>query len=306
MTQDVSPSGDAGPELQTAESREVGRGTKPGPHHPGPIGRHRSGYLPTLDGWRAIACIAVILSHGTPPAYGLVPFGARAVNVFFAISGLLICSRLLGERERWGRISLKSFYIRRAFRIIPPCIFYILMLGALALLEAAPMDRQELISCLLFYRNYLDPSLGHRWTSHLWSLAVEEHFYMIFPCLLVLLGPRRACWWIAGLALCFGLWRVVCDGLSSGGIDTRHTDLCIDRLFWGCWLALLLDLPDWRGRLGRLLTPWSWLGIAGVCIACSVSRAKLGEQSSILQGVLVPLLLAGTVLRPDDLVARIL
>ncbi|SRR5579864_9503947 len=88
-----------------------------------------SGYLPTLDGWRAIAVLSVILFHDARHSYGVFTTAwfhdnsAIGEDVFFAISGLLICSRLLEEENKYGRISLRRFYIRRAFRILPPLIF---------------------------------------------------------------------------------------------------------------------------------------------------------------------------------------
>ena len=99
-------------------------------------------YLPTLDGWRAIAILAVLIAHGTDTVFS--PGGLHAndrlrsflkhgvgVEIFFAISGFLICTRLLQERQRQGRVRLSAFYIRRAFRILPPYLLYLLTIGAL-------------------------------------------------------------------------------------------------------------------------------------------------------------------------------
>ena len=84
----------------------------------------RRGYLPTLDGWRCLAILAVLIDHGTLgfptlQRYSPVRLGPNGVSLFFAISGFLICSRLLEEFEQAGGISLKGFYIRRACRILP-------------------------------------------------------------------------------------------------------------------------------------------------------------------------------------------
>jgi len=89
-----------------------------------PIG----GYLPTLDGWRAIAILAVLLDHAVgysplqsvPRVFALTRVGPNGVSLFFAISGFLICSRLLEEERAYGVISLRGFYVRRACRILPP------------------------------------------------------------------------------------------------------------------------------------------------------------------------------------------
>src|SRR5450432_708876 len=86
-------------------------------------------YLPTLDGWRALAILGVMLCHDSIHTLGpfntgfLYMHGDLGVDLFFAISGILICSRLLTEEESQGFISRKDFYIRRAFRILSPAIF---------------------------------------------------------------------------------------------------------------------------------------------------------------------------------------
>ncbi len=104
----------------------------------------RSSYLPTLDGWRAIAILLVMSDHvkalqpgRSSPAYvpGLGRFG---VEIFFAISGLLICSRLLDEEEKTGKIGLKPFYIRRFFRIQPAALLYLLAVLVLTSFTACP------------------------------------------------------------------------------------------------------------------------------------------------------------------------
>lgn len=95
-------------------------------------------YIPTLDGWRAISITLVILSHSQiqshipilgPLLQSLAHFGEVGVDLFFAISGLLICSRLLDEESRGGQINVNGFYVRRVFRILPAAIFYLLVIA---------------------------------------------------------------------------------------------------------------------------------------------------------------------------------
>ncbi len=123
----------------------------------------RSGYLPTLDGWRAIAIAAVLLDHGTEMLfrrsswYSYLRTGPNGVSLFFAISGFLICSRLLEEEQLCGRISLKGFYIRRACRILPAAFTYLAVLALLAVCGLVIVTPLEWWSCILFFRNYLPP-----------------------------------------------------------------------------------------------------------------------------------------------------
>src|SRR5882672_3127641 len=102
----------------------------------------KTGYLPTLDGWRAIAILAVLLDHATeysslrdhPRLLAFTHAGPNGVSLFFAISGFLICSRLLEEYGSFGHISLGGFYIRRACRILPPAMFYLCAIAVLSAL----------------------------------------------------------------------------------------------------------------------------------------------------------------------------
>src|SRR5437764_2603802 len=119
----------------------------------------RTNYIPTLDGWRTIAVLLVIGYHGTPPTapwFAVFNYGHHGVNIFFGISGFLICSRLLDEERRSGRISLKRFYLRRAFRILPPAFLYILFINLMASLSLmTPPTALESLGSLFFFRNLL-------------------------------------------------------------------------------------------------------------------------------------------------------
>ncbi len=280
------------------------------------------GYLPTLDGWRAIAILGVMVAHGTAGLlgvdgafandrlYALSRYGAMGVDVFFGISGFLICSRLIEEHRARGRINLKGFYIRRFFRILPP---YFALLAALALLSAVgvfAISGGELLSSVLFLRNYFAPAAPGGWyTGHLWSLAVEEHFYLLWPGLLVLWGVRRARWGCAALSLLLAAWRVAEFRLEIGetlipglGFYTR-TDIRLDALLWGCWFALMASDPHTRERLTRLLSVPVWLGALGALVAVLAVQPPL---AMLWQSLLIPCLVIGTVLRPASMVGRVL
>jgi peptidoglycan/LPS O-acetylase OafA/YrhL len=208
-----------------------------------------NGYIPTLDGWRALAVLGVLVYHGTTslfypggpyPSYEalrVVQAGARGVDVFFALSGFLICSRLLQEQQETGRISLGAFYIRRVFRILPPFLLYLAVLAVLAAVGLLAVEGREFLSALLFTRNYIGPVREHGWyTGHFWSLAVEEHFYLLWPLLLVVCGSRRARPVVVLLALLVPAWHFLGDwlGLLPAGHVAQRTDTRLDALLWGC------------------------------------------------------------------------
>jgi peptidoglycan/LPS O-acetylase OafA/YrhL len=281
-----------------------------------------TGYLPTLDGWRAIAIFGVIICHGSDALfspggsspngfwYGLTRYGALGVDVFFGISGFLICSRLLSEERRDGRISLKKFYIRRALRILPPYFFYLTVIGALSIFGLVIVNRWDLVSCLFFFRNYLSPlALGSWYTGHFWSLSIEEHFYLLLPGLLVLCGSRRARPVVISLALAIALWRFVefrqqwLARLLPGVGFYMRTDIRLDGLLWGCWLALMLVKEGWRDRLTRWLSPSVWLVLVATFIVCVYRQPPF---AMLWQSVLLPFILVGTVLRPGNSLGRFL
>ncbi|HEV3257737.1 MAG TPA: acyltransferase [Gemmataceae bacterium] len=279
-------------------------------------------YLPTLDGWRAIAILGVMVCHagdalfhsgGSHPHAGwhaLTRHGALGVDIFFGISGFLICSRLLDEQRTSGHISLARFYARRIFRILPPYMAYLAVLAVLAAAGLVAVGSRTWFSCLLFYRNYLPGSQGGGdYTGHFWSLSVEEHFYLLWPGLLLLCGVRRARRVVVGLAVGIAIWRVVefrhawlARWLPGVGFFPR-TDIRLDGLLWGCWAALLLQAPGWRARLERWLSPWTWLALLAAFVACVHYQPPL---AMMWQALLIPLLLLGTVLHPGAAAGRIL
>src|SRR5271166_2822961 len=219
----------------------------------------KSGYLPTLDGWRAVAILAVLFDHMVeysplahyPRFAAFSHTGPNGVSLFFAISGFLICSRLLEEHRAFGHISLRGFYIRRGCRILPPALLYLSVIGLLSFLGLIVVSSWEWWSSVFFFRNYLPGTwISRGWggyTVHYWSLAVEEHFYLIWPAALVLLAKRRARWFALILALSVATWRAWdlhhqwFQRLIPGLLFGSRTDVRLDALLLGCLAALVLD-----------------------------------------------------------------
>ena len=288
------------------------------------MSRPSKDYRPTLDGWRAIAILLVMFEHAggalfepggrfpNPAWYAVSLHGTFGVDLFFGISGLLICGRMLDENERTGSISLRSFYIRRVFRILPPAFTYLATIGLLAIAGIIVVSPREWLSSLFFSRNYIimPPETGW-YTGHFWSLAVEEHFYLIWPATLVALGATRARRFTPWFAIAVAMWRVIdyvwfhgqiWPGVLSNLIYER-TDTRFDGLLWGCWIALIASVPAYRASFSR---PWSGL-IIGVLLLMLISLIALNPPLQTgLESFLVPLILIGTVLNPGLLFSRIL
>ncbi|WP_409433146.1 acyltransferase family protein [Litorimonas sp. RW-G-Af-16] len=235
------------------------------------------GYIPGLDGIRAISVLIVILAH--MGLEHLIP-GGFGVTVFFFISGFLITRLLIAEREAKGRIGLKQFYIRRFIRLYPALLLMVICtsIAYLALGWGGP-TLIELLSAVFYGTNIFQvvTRMGGElpfmpWT-HLWSLAVEEHFYLIFPAFLVLLGGnwKRILWGLGVVLFAALLWRVVIytqTALPVQDYTYMMTDTRIDSLVWGCFLSVLLHVLGDASRLKRLMG-WVPIGAALVAILAS-------------------------------------
>ena len=152
-------------------------------------------YTPGLDGLRALAVLAVMVYHAN---HTWLPGGFLGVEIFFVISGYLITLLLIGEHERKGRISLKRFWLRRARRLLPALV--VLLVGAaiyLAFVNRAPQGqaRGDFVGAVTYGSNWYQIAVGQGYTAsaafaplrHLWSLAVEEQFYLLWPLVMAVL-----------------------------------------------------------------------------------------------------------------------
>jgi peptidoglycan/LPS O-acetylase OafA/YrhL len=278
-----------------------------------PRPRGVDGYVPSLDGWRAIAVLGVAVYHFTvwiselrgTWLWQILRFGQYGVDIFFAISGFLITSRLIDEDKAAGAVSLRGFYIRRAFRILPAAFVFLTVVAVWTVVDGSRPTRPiEWLASALFFRNYVQASTI---TEHLWSLSVEEHFYALWPMLFVLLTRRKAYGWVLVGPLAVIVWRgllfshAVPDPFDANPIF--RTDVRLDALLWGATAALALREPRVREFLAARLGPVAWLLAVGTFVAGEFMSYELGTT---LQAVSAPLILLGTVLRPGSLRARIL
>jgi peptidoglycan/LPS O-acetylase OafA/YrhL len=221
------------------------------------------GRLPSLDGWRAVSIILVLGDHsqlvsGFPPSwsgvFGWVFDGNLGVRFFFVISGFLITHLLIREHERKGEISLRDFYIRRALRILP--VYYMFLLAALAVSYFGGFHQttSNWLANLTFTTNFFDRT----WTTgHLWSLSVEEQFYLLWPICLVLVGTRKngpLIYWILALPIAVApVFRFIshkhfASGLVAPLFSTYSFFNYFDSLAEGCLAAIL-----WARYEGEIL-----------------------------------------------------
>ncbi|HEU5215240.1 MAG TPA: acyltransferase family protein [Gaiellaceae bacterium] len=232
-------------------------------------------YRPGLDGLRAIAVIGVFVYHSR---IDWLPGGFLGVDLFFVLSGYLITSLLLVEWEARNRIDLRRFWLRRARRLLPALV--VVVLGALVL--SAIFARQDLdhtrsdaVSSLLYYTNWHLIIANHSYfvkmgnpslLQHLWSLAVEEQFYVIWPLLLVpclvLLGrSRMRMLVIAGIAGSAALMWMLYNPYGDPSRVYFGTDTRAFLLLMGILLALVWPAVE---RLRRALPLLELLGVAAL------------------------------------------
>lgn len=239
----------------------------------------------------------------------LTGYGYLGVNFFFGISGFLITTRLINERTLKGGIDLRAFYLRRAFRILPPPFLFLATVSVLAALGVIAVNAQEVVASLLFYRNYLSLSMGQWYTGHFWSLAIEEHFYFLWPALLILFGVSGGKRWVPFLALAIAIWRAVDShfqiftGLFPQLSPSGRTDTNLDGLLWGCWLALLFRNETVRSWLESKFVQFGWWA----CVLAFVSVYLFSFPSAqTLGAVLIPLIIVVPIVHPTWLVSRFL
>lgn len=248
---------------------------------PRPVG-HETTYLPGLDGVRAIAVVAVVVYHLGAP---WMPGGLLGVGVFFTLSGYLITTILLSTWDRAGNLDLKHFWLRRARRLLPAVVLVLLVvLVATFIVDRAALATRagEALAALFYVANwttiaagvsYFDRFAGPGPLDHLWSLAVEEQFYLLWPLLLLLLLKvfkgklgRVALVTLGLAAVSFALmWLIAAPGFDNTrayeGTDTRAGGLLI-----GAAMAMV-----WRpAQLAKKIPPSGRLIVNGVGIAALV------------------------------------
>jgi peptidoglycan/LPS O-acetylase OafA/YrhL len=224
--------------------------------------------------------------------------GQHGVQLFFVLSGYLITSHLLDEE----RIDLKSFYVRRFFRLMPALWAF---LGTLAVMQATGKFRvldRSVWACVFFYRNYLPETVTNTPTGHLWSLSVEEQFYLVWPLLLLLAGRRRAAWIASAVALAGGIYALVFRDYYAEGLRYFHTEVRVSGLFVGCALAFLLREAAVRAWLAR----WRWTVSAGAVPVLAWDLYHVQRVIPLHESVVLAALVGATVAAPEMALTRVL
>jgi peptidoglycan/LPS O-acetylase OafA/YrhL len=240
------------------------------------------GYLPGLDGVRALAVIGVLLYHAD---LSWIPGGFLGVDVFFVLSGFLITSLILEEFDRSGRVDFRKFYLGRARRLLPALILVLVVVSLAAALvyqDAARQLASDVVASIFYVNNWWYIAADQSYfefigrpplLKHLWSLAVEEQFYLVWPAIAFLAMRRFARKGVfavaATLAILSTIWMLqlaVANGFPDFADPSRAyfgTDSHSMGLLIGAAMATF-----WRpGRMRRSLPTGASVIITAIGIA---------------------------------------
>ncbi len=281
---------------------------------------NQSSRLPSLEGWRAISIAVVLVAHsfslaGCPAALqwvavNLIDYGNLGVRFFFLISGFLITWLLIVEYDQTGQVSLKHFYARRVLRIFPVYFAFLFVLMLLQLFTPYQQNAITWIGNLTFTTNFIEDAASSR-SGHLWSLAVEEQFYFVWPTIFLLAGVAsrlRRAWGILSIPILTApIFRIIGDKHLYPSILAPFFNFCptfnfYDSIAIGCLCAILFarrhlwvqrNFERWStplivGGIILILAPdiFSKLHLPGQCLHYSFQAA--GFAILLLHSITAP------------------
>jgi len=278
--------------------------------------------IPSLDGLRAGSVGIVILAHalayepgreGRFPSLQLSWLGQSGVDVFFVISGFLITYLLLKEHEATGTIRLKTFYVRRFFRISPPFYAYLAIVGILWISGLQAQNTRNFISAATYTWDY-QPHVSGYLLAHTWSLSLEEQFYLIWPPCLALFGKKKSTYLALSVILLSPVSRVftylVAPSLRGSEGIMLHTRL--DTIMFGCAIALLWKKPQFNRLIDKLLHPSLfvfsifYVVILAPCLSARFDARYDWTIGYTLRGFLISIMLLYVVKKPGSRPGRVL
>ncbi len=258
-------------------------------------------HVPSFDGIRGIGIFGVMIGHSFP--VDTLSFAA-IVDIFFVISGFLITSLLLQEQRNEGRISLRKFYARRSLRLMPLLYVLLVVVAATALLFKV-LDlleppyflsdlAKESAASAVYIHNIVYPTLGGPWLAHLWTLSVEEQFYLVVGVVMMVVLVRGGIRVIAAALVFFILAIQISRGF---GITGPFHELAFavwlqrpDSLMIGVLGAIInARMPDpLSDRTKTVLRCMAWVGVVSIFVtvwaSTTFARERLGFKMPFFPG----------------------
>jgi peptidoglycan/LPS O-acetylase OafA/YrhL len=268
----------------------------------------RPGNVPSLDGVRGCSILLVLVGHMLLPS-SLIGISAIGLKVFFVLSGFLITRLLLAENKYAHGVSLRNFYVRRLLRLYPVIIVYVCITSVVILARGQSVPPMELTSVFLYFVNYLVvyyDHFGHPFTlpvGMLWSLSVEEHFYLFAPLALVLMRGDAVKMLIMAIAICvisLGL-RLIYAHNEPGIVNTLElywrSETRFDSIAFGMILACLPELARGRRLITQMTTIPVWVAAVALMLATFAIRDNYFQNTwrFTFQGVALIPILAGLI-----------
>jgi len=272
-------------------------------------------HVPELDGFRGLAIALVVVgrywefygwsSEVRGFAQSLAHLG---VLLFFVLSGFLITGLLYRERSLTGSISFKRFYIRRALRLLPALFLFLSTVALLVKLGlVTDVPKVEFLECLLYLRNIFGHSLS---LGHIWSLSLEEQFYVVWPISFFLLPRKRASTIVAWVCVGFMVWRGLAIALRlfsyEHGIFYVRPYFRFDSILIGCLIALwLCSSRSIFARLRKFAQAhWSTLFWIALFLWATLGETLSRALHITVSEILAAIALIHVVLSPRSLMAR--
>ena len=260
---------------------------------------------------RALSILIVFAAHlgGTRHAPATPTFlGDFGVRAFFVISGFLITTLLMRERAKTGRISLSGFYVRRFFRIVPAFYFYLGCVVAARSLGWLEVSNADLAFAATYTMNFHAQRAW--WVGHLWSLAVEEQFYFLWPAMMRVLGNARARTAAIVAIVLAPVLRVVATRLwpSLSDLNDQAFPFVFDSLAIGCLLALARERLEAMPRLIAFLdSKLFWLAPIACLAAFTIEKPIISLGIGLSLGNLgIALVILKCVREPHTMFGRFL
>lgn len=214
--------------------------------------------IASIDFYRGVAIVAVVLYH-----YGYLPFGYLGVDLFFVISGFLVSGVIISKFKQNQKISFWNFFLRRGFKIWPSYYFFLIVGGIIAFffLPDQFIDWPYSLRYLLFFKNYSPPP--HYWTfDHVWSLCIEEHFYILLPigvlvCNFFFDFNKYSLLIFISLTILTGVIGKYFGYVTDIAEYPAYTHNRIDALSWGVLLTFIKEMYPGFFNMGQ--RPFIWL-----------------------------------------------
>ncbi len=277
-------------------------------------------YFPSLDGWRAVAILIVLLDHlrynqlpGTiysKISHSLI-YGHLGVRIFFVLSGFLITILIIKEFQKSGTINSKRFYIKRILRIFPALYLYLIVLAIVNYFFKLNIDVNSFLVAAFYVSNFQFFDVN-TFTGHTWSLSVEEQYYLIWP--LVFLYLQKRIW----VLLCFVFIVITCLRMfwyyypNYQQLSLKPFLSHVDSIFMGALFAFLsfknffsANQTIWKNKLLVIL-----FGLLLPCIYFCISQGYLGfvllPFGSIILNLIIGFLILRTLIHSNGILYKIL